>query len=157
MLLPTNSLLISKSQILAIRGGILADIGKNREATKDFEDAIALDRSNADLHVNFGYALLKAGNAPKAYKILSKAIKLNPHHGIAYSNRCVAQWRIGRKKDAINDSTIAIKLLPDGVEKGSAFLNRGNILKELGLEMQAKEDFIKAEVLLKKNSNNRNL
>ncbi len=144
---------ILRARILAIRGSILAEMGKNREATKDFEDAIALDRSNADLHVNFGYALLKAGNAHKAYKILSKAIKLNPHHGIAYSNRCAAQWRIGRQKEAINDSTIAINLLPDGVEKGNAFLNRGNILKELGLEMQAKDDFAQAEMLFKKHSN----
>lgn len=143
-----------KARMLAIRGGLLADIGKNREATKDFEDAITLDSSNADLYCDFGYALLKANNAPKAYKILSKAIKLNPHHGIAYSNRCAVQWRIGRPKEAISDATKAINLLPDGAGKANAYLNRGNILKELGQEQQANEDLTQAKSLLKKYSRN---
>jgi len=138
-----------RARILSIRGNILADIGKNREAMKDFEEAITFDRSTEDLYVNYGYALLKVGNSSKAFKILSKAIKLNPNHGIAYSNRSIAQWKIGRQNEAIKDSTIAINLLPDGVEKASAFLNRGKILSELGMQEQASDDFAQAEKLFK--------
>ena len=146
----TNKLSSSlRARILSIRGNILADIGKNREAMKDFEEAITFDRSTEDLYVNYGYALLKVGNSSKAFKILSKAIKLNPNHGIAYSNRSIAQWKIGRQNEAIKDSTIAINLLPDGVEKASAFLNRGKILSELGMQEQASDDFAQAEKLFK--------
>ncbi len=64
------------------------------------------------------------------------------------------QWRIGRPKEAISDATKAINLLPDGAGKANAYLNRGNILKELGQEQQANEDLTQAKSLLKKYSRN---
>lgn len=138
-----------RARILAIRGTALVQIGKNRKAIKDFEDAITIDRSNPDLYANYSFVLLKAGNMTKAFRILSRAIELEPNHGIAYANRGLAQWKLGHLNEALNDCTTAINLLPDGDEKAGAFFNRGKIHGELGMQEQSNEDFAQAEKLFK--------
>jgi hypothetical protein len=145
---------VLRARILSKRGFVLEKFGKPREAIKDFEEAINLDPSNPNLYVRFGYVLLNANRAPRAYKILSKAIKLDPRNGTAYLNRCIALRLIGRRHNALEDSNTAIRLLPDGTDKANAFLSRGEILKELGYEDKANEDFSQADTLLNLQKNN---
>jgi tetratricopeptide (TPR) repeat protein len=62
----------------------------------------------------------------------------------------MALWKLGRQKEALADSNTAINLIPDGIERAAAFLNRGSILRELGQEQQATEDLEQAKKLFKK-------
>jgi len=152
----TTALLINKipssikARILGIRAGSFADTGNFKDALKDIRRAISLDSSNINLLVNLGYTFLKAGNNEEAYRTLSRAIKRDPKHGVAYSNRAITLLKLGRRKEALADSSTAINLIPDSIERAGAFLNRGNILRELGQEQQAADDLEQAEKLFKK-------
>ncbi|MBI2759359.1 MAG: DUF4238 domain-containing protein [Chloroflexi bacterium] len=141
-----------RARILALRGNALAETGRHRDAIKDFKDAITLDHFNADIYFAYATYLLENNNLGKALKPLSKAIKLNPNFGVAYSNRSVVNWKIGHYSNALKDATTAISLLSDDSEKAGAFLNRAKILNDMGMEDKAKEDFIEWERLFKKSS-----
>jgi tetratricopeptide (TPR) repeat protein len=76
----------------------------------------------------------KLTDPKKAIEYLNKAIKLQPEHAYAYSNRGTAYYNLGQNQLAIKELNEAIRLKPDYVDaydnRGVIYLLQGN--KELG-------------------------
>ncbi|PSB03729.1 cag pathogenicity island protein Cag7, partial [filamentous cyanobacterium Phorm 46] len=63
-----------------------------------------------------------------------RAIQLNPYNAIAYVNRGLAKYALGRNQEAITDYDRAIKLDPN---YANAYKNRGIAKSNLGKNQDA--------------------
>ncbi|WP_373537852.1 tetratricopeptide repeat protein [Microcoleus sp.] len=75
-----------------------------------------------------------------------RAIQLNPNDAIAYNNRGVTKYALGRNQEAIADYDRAIQLNPNYAD---AYKNRGNLKSTLDDKQSAIEDYQKAADLYK--------
>lgn len=85
-----------------------------------------------------------------AVKEYTKAIQSNPKDGLAYHNRAVAYFRLGKYQQAVHDFTDAIKLDP---KNATVYYNRAIAYGALGKSKQAIEDGTKAIELKAKDAN----
>ena len=74
----------------------------------------------------------------------TKAVKLNPNDGTAYSNRGVAKADIEDYDGAIADLSKAVELKPDSA---TAYYERGRVYQKTGQQKKAEVDFKKAKEL----------
>ncbi|MEG3951207.1 MULTISPECIES: tetratricopeptide repeat protein [unclassified Microcoleus] len=74
------------------------------------------------------------------------AIQLDPNNAMAYSNRSLLKYALGKKEDAIADYDRAIQLNPNYAD---AYNNRGNLKSTLDDKQSAIEDYQKAADLYK--------
>ncbi|PIT71874.1 hypothetical protein B9Z41_16530, partial [Limnohabitans sp. JirII-31] len=80
------------------------------------------------MHSNLGNALKDDAQYEQAITHCNMAIRLNPRHANAYTNRAIALQRLGRLDEALKSFEAAIHIKPGHAE---AHFNRGNALTEL--------------------------
>ena len=86
--------------------------GDLARAVADFDQAVAIDGSQARLYVGRGLAYRDKGELDKAIGDFSKAIELDSKFGEAFINRCVVYEDKGQADLAIADCTAAIAINP---------------------------------------------
>jgi tetratricopeptide (TPR) repeat protein len=95
------------------RGVMLDQLGKTEKAAADFRQAMALDASLGDPHVNLGSMLIKQQHYDEALASINKGIELGvsfPH--IGYYDRAVAYQMMGKYKEAYYDYKKVLELEP---------------------------------------------
>jgi tetratricopeptide (TPR) repeat protein len=109
-------------------------------------DALAEDITL--LRAREGAAALMRGQYDKAIASYEEALQAPEIadfiEASIYSDRGVANWRLGKTKQAIDDFNKSIQLSP---ENGAVYNNRGNVLMDLGHPDEALKDFDRAIAL----------
>ena len=93
-----------------------------------YEQVLAKDPKNFDALHLLGVLALQTQNPAAAADLIGQAIKVNPNHAAAYSNRGNALKSLKRLDEAVASYDKAIRLKPDYAEAHS---NRGNALLDL--------------------------
>jgi tetratricopeptide (TPR) repeat protein len=99
------------------------------EARHAYEQALALDASLADAHVNLGRLQHQAGEAAPAESHYRAAIRLAPRDAIAYFNLAGLLEETARARDAVASYHQALAADPDFAD---AHYNLGLLLDSLG-------------------------
>jgi tetratricopeptide (TPR) repeat protein len=82
-------------------------------ALADFENAIAIEPSLAEGHVNLGSALLARDDYAGALVAIDRGLALNPNEPArAYYNRGIAHEELGQVREAYRDYRRAAELAP---------------------------------------------
>lgn len=105
------------------RAAVYDWLGQYQKALSDYDYAIKLAPTNADLYVNRGITKGKTGKLNDAIADFDKAISLNPKLAGAYSNRGLAYAFMKNYNEALKNYNKAIKLNPEG----NTFYNRAMI------------------------------
>jgi tetratricopeptide (TPR) repeat protein len=90
--------------------------------------------------MNRGAALVKMGEYDRGMKDLDRAVQLAPVSRNARYNRALALKTMGRYREALDDLNEAIKIRPDA----DTYNNKGNVLKRLGDQAGAVENYRKS-------------
>ena len=96
------------------RGVMLDMLGRTDKAAADFRQAMALDSSLGDPHVNLGSMLIKQKRFDDALVSINRGIELGvsfPH--IGYYDRAVAYQMMGKYKEAYYDYKKALEFEPN--------------------------------------------
>jgi Flp pilus assembly protein TadD len=93
-----------------------------------FAQAIALDRTHAEVHYQRGNMLKNLGRLDAALASYSDAIELRPDYAHAYCNRGVVQQALGLMSDALESYDQAIAIDPGDA---LAHFNRAIVMQEL--------------------------
>lgn len=125
----------------ALRANVYGEKGDTRQAIENYDKAIAVDPTNADLY--FGRALTNQsiGKSDLALADYNKAVELNPMHAAAYCNRGKIYEDRGNLSDALSNYNKAIEKNPRLAE---AYFARGNISGFRNEVDQAIADYSKA-------------
>jgi len=92
-------------------------------ALKDFEEALKLDKKNAELYAWKGFTHLKMEKYAKATSDINHAIKLDDSKATFYHYRAVIRDSLKRYEESLKDYAKAIKLNPQDAE---IFVSRAN-------------------------------
>ena len=111
------------------------------EAIAEFERAIAIDSSLAEVYLFRGTSYIHKNEYDRAIADLDRAIQLNPNDAMAYSNRGFSQHQMGNHDQAIADFTEAIQI---NQNFAVAYSNRGFSQHQMGNHDQAVADFTEA-------------
>ena len=115
--------------------------GYYKKVVADLNKEIELNRKNANVYGEQGFAKVEIGDYKGAISDFDKAIKLDPNRAAAYGSRGIAKNKIGDYKGAIADYDRAIELEPrDAV----AYSNRGIAKNEIGNHKGAIADYDRA-------------
>ncbi|GIK49683.1 MAG: tetratricopeptide repeat protein [Hyphomonadaceae bacterium] len=101
-------------QVLVNRGVTHLRRGENELAVADFDAVLAIDRRNAEAHLNRGAALLQMQQHGPAIAAITEALSLGvrePHK--AYLNRGIAREALGDLRGAYEDYDTALQIQPD--------------------------------------------
>jgi len=104
----------SQIQVLVNRGVTHLRRRENEAAIADFEAVIALDRRNAEAHLNRGAAMVQLQQYGPAIVAITEALSLGvqePHK--AYFNRGIAREALGDLRGAYEDYSTALQIQPD--------------------------------------------
>lgn len=96
------------------RGAMHLRRHEGADALADFDAVIAVDRRNAEAHLNRGMALIMMNQPGPAVAAITQALSLgvqNPH--IAYFNRGAAREQLGDVRGAYEDYNTALEITPD--------------------------------------------
>jgi len=126
------------------RGLTFAALGRQKEALRDYNQAIVLDPADAKAYNNRGLTLEALGNQKEALRDYDQAIALDPAFVLAYNNRGNTLDALGRREEALRDYSQAIALDPTDTK---AYKNRGLTLAELGRREEAVRDYSQAIAL----------
>ena len=126
--------------------GVSAEIAQNYDLALQYYDDAILSRdltqnSQAIAVYNRGNVYLKVDRVEQAIKDYTRAIKLKPLFGEAYSNRALAYGKQGLHELAIEDLSKAIEI--DAAD-ALAYVNRGNEYEFLMQHDRALEDWQRA-------------
>lgn len=132
---------VSKAQ-QRIRDGILALAnGDSKVALAAYEEAISLDKKNAEAYYQRGVLLAKAGQGDDAIIDLTRALRYKPDFLKAYRERANIYYQKKDKTRSLEDYTLALEEDPDNVD----ILNdRGWIYFEQGSYESALKDYTRA-------------
>lgn len=108
-------------QMLANMGGVLGDMGRDKEAIMYLEKALRLSPNTISAIGNLGLRYTSAGDYKKAIEKFNKIIELAPDNALAYNNMGYAKYKMNKLKEALKDIEYSIKLLP---ENSYAYKNR---------------------------------
>jgi len=123
------------------RGLFLAGLNRDAEALQDFDEAIAIDPTDVQHHMNRAWAYYKVGQYDKAIEDYSAIVKLKPRDLVGYINRGNIYALLGQFDKAIEDYSAIMKLKPRNI---IGYINRGNIYASLGQLDKAVMDFTNA-------------
>jgi len=101
-------------QLLVNRGVTYLRRRQNDLAVADFDSVLAVDRENAEAHMNRGAALVQLQRYGPAITSLTEALGLGvlePHK--AYFNRGIAREALGDLSGAFEDYDTALQIQPD--------------------------------------------
>lgn len=94
------------------RGLAHSELGDQRRAIEDFDQAVKINPGLATAYVNRGLVREKSGEPERAIADYDEAIELDPDLARAYHNRGVAYLRLGRHARAIRDYDEALRIDP---------------------------------------------
>jgi tetratricopeptide (TPR) repeat protein len=123
------------------RGIAYADLGRWREAIKDYDRAIQLESTLSDAFNNRGTAHANLGETQQSIEDFERAIQLNPGHVRAHYNRGTAYSGQREFRQAISEFDRAIEL--DSCDAAS-YYNRGNAYAGEGAYLKAVQDYDRA-------------
>jgi len=101
-------------QLLVNRGVTYMRRHQHQEALADFDAVLAMDRNNAEAHLNRGGALVQMNQPGPAVAAITQALSLGvqePHK--AYFNRGAAREALGDLRGAYEDYNTALEIQPD--------------------------------------------
>ena len=128
----------------AERGYARMEKGQYKEALADYNQAIRLDKSNHEYHLNRGLIKEKLSDTDGAYKDYTQAIAIRPDFDKAWLNRGNLLMRRGKLIEAVEDYTVAITY---NAGYASAYYNRAIAFGRLQQHENACGDLKTAEVL----------
>jgi Flp pilus assembly protein TadD len=119
-----------------------AQIGAYANAESHFRQALA-GRPTAETHNGLGYVIGRQGRTDDAVAEYRKAIEVDPQYTPAYNNLAQALAGQGKLEEAAQYYRLSL------AEKPSAGVYNalGNVLRSLGKEAEAEEQFAKARAL----------
>jgi tetratricopeptide (TPR) repeat protein len=118
----------------------LAEQKKFNAAFSEFELAIRRNYANAEVHADFGAALLKAGRFPKAIAQFRKAVELDPAGPIDVEQMVEALSHDVRQEQDLED----FQKLVEKADRADLFHNWARVLTKLQRSEQAIEAFASA-------------
>ena len=95
------------------RGNALLNKKDHDGAIRDFDEAIRIDRRNAQAWTNRGETYQRKDNFEKAISDHTEAIRVDPNHKDAWFNRGIAYQNSGNRERAIADYRQALKVNPN--------------------------------------------
>ena len=93
-----------------------------QDALKDMDNAIALDRNNADYYCQRGYTKHLLGQNIGAMEDFDKALALNANDDYCYNKRGLVKLHLEDFPGSVRDFNTAIRLEPENAEY---YMNRG--------------------------------
>jgi len=108
---PSNVILLNKvgmSQLL---------LRRYKEARKNFERAIKLDKTYANAYANMGVVYYQQGNYGKSIHYYDKAIEIDRQAAVFYNNRAASLFVKKQFEKATEDYNKALQLDPDILER----------------------------------------
>lgn len=105
-----------------VRGSVLAQMARSKEALQSFNRALQLDESSATIHNNRGNLLTGLKRWGEALQSFERALQIRPDLAEAHNNRGVVLQELGRGVEALQSYLHAIGFRPD---YGDAYLNLG--------------------------------
>ncbi|MDF5706484.1 MAG: tetratricopeptide repeat protein [Nostoc sp. S4] len=115
--------------------------GEYPNAIANYNQALTVNYSDADLYYKRGLAHYQIGDYEAAIADYAQAIQINIHDAKSYDKRGLALYQIGRLEEAINDYTQAIRINPN---LGVAYKNRAEARLYIGDNQGAIEDYTQA-------------
>ncbi len=123
-----------------LRGLIGYDVGRYREAARDFDQAIrGVARPSLEWLAMRGLAALAAGDPESALRDLDEAVRLDANVR-NLNNRGVILAMLGRTQEALRDFDSALGIRQFTVKTSSVLLNRARTYSDLGKHDQAIEE-----------------
>lgn len=120
--------------------------GKNEEAISFYDRALLETPDHPDIYSDRGVAYLHLKNKEECMADLNMALMLQPEYSYRYSSRAYAKDFFGDTEAAIKDYEKAIDLDPDDAV---AHNNLGLLQEKLGYQLEAKQNFERADKLSK--------
>ena len=124
-------------QALVDRARMFLGLGNWVQALCDLAQVAAMGKADADVCNDLGVAHFETGDDEAACKWFGEAVAKNASHAPAISNRANCLRRQGRLREAESDYTRAIDI---DNSNPKAYLNRGMLLKEQGMNSRAHRD-----------------
>lgn len=118
-----------------------AALGQFEKAIRDYNSAIGIAPTSANLHINRGNAYRDSNRQSQAIIDYNKALELKPRSVIALNNRGLIFSADGKLDQALLDFNAAIRIKPDYAE---ALNHRGAIYWKQGKLDQAERDYQKS-------------
>ena len=97
-------------------GAVLTQLGRNSEAVKANQTAVALSPQDPESHYNLGNTLQKLGMLNEAEASYLNVISLKPNYAEVYNNYGNMLLKLGRLGDAEENFKQAIELKPEYTE-----------------------------------------
>lgn len=130
--------------MLARRGHVRMQLGKNADALADADAALAANPRYVFAYCVRGLALMGLERGDEAEKAFQRAIEINPRSVMALRGRAATRFEAGRKSAALEDLNRAILLNP---RCAPAYLERSNVHDDLGNTHEAETDRLIGEAL----------
>lgn len=122
-------------------GAILTQLGRNEEALRPLETALALSPCEADTLNTLGTVQQNLGRLDEAAASYRRALQIQPQYAEAHSNLGNALRKLGRCDESIAALDRALAITPNNAESHH---NRGLALRELGRHDEALASFRRA-------------
>ena len=99
-------------------GHALRSLGRNADATKQFEQVLRIEPENFDANYNAGIALQAIAKRAESLKYFEMAVKLQPenggvHYGLAWIMATAPEDKLRDGKRAIKHARRAVELIKD--------------------------------------------
>lgn len=108
------------------RGNAYDDLGQNRRAIRDYDNAISLNPNDAVAFNDRGTSYRATEQYALAIEDYDQAIRLNPKNAMAFNNRCLAKAVLGQLEQGLADCNESLRLRPDNANtlasRGFAYL-----------------------------------
>lgn len=131
----------NSSDALFGRGLTLVWLNKRKEAVKDFQKVIVLNPKHVLAYKQLAVEYMEAGDARQALKVIDAGLLNAAQSEELFFERALASYKLGKKEDAVEDYTKAIKL---NSNRKDFFNDRGFVRLELRQYSGAIEDFKRA-------------
>ena len=119
----------------------LEEVDRGR-AVRAYVEAIKLDASNIDAHINLGRLFQLDGDLKRAKHLYSKALRIDPDHQIAIYN-------MGTIYDELNETDNAVLYYQRAHVVARAHYNLGRIFEMRGEELKSKQYYKRYRQLVK--------
>jgi len=100
-------------QVHLALGLVQVATGRNEEAAKEFQEAVALDPSSVEGYRQLASAYTKLGRIQDAVATFQKAIRLKPGYWPNYHSLGVFYWQQGKYAQAEEPFQLVVKLAPE--------------------------------------------
>jgi len=131
-----HQLVPDEPQVLGLLGLALSRVGRFADATKAFEQSLALDPERYDTLVNASANAMDSNDGDEGRRLAERALAIRPDGVEAMLNLGNAEANAGR-----NDKAVALyrRALALGARSADLFINLGNALTSLGRADEATE------------------